>query len=385
MMQYENYFPLGIAKGDAFIGRDEEARWLQRNIEANVHTLLLAPRRYGKSSLVLHVLEKNKTAFLELDLQLCRSAKSVEKKILRGVENIIASAVKDKENILQTAKAFFKGSRKEWKIGLKGFVELSIEPDRYDDVAENILTALQFLDAALAKEDKKAIIYMDEVQEIIRLELSSEIQGAIRHFAQKTSRVVFVFSGSNRRMLRHMFTDNSMPLYQLCDGITLGKISEKTYVNYLRKVSKKSWKESLSDDIICEIIRLSERHPRRIYNLCLYLWRLSDISGKHPQLKNVNDAWQKLINSEAKGIRYSLSKRNTSQLKLLAYIALDGKSALTGKDAQIATDLSSTALSKALQQLEENDLVERNEHGVLHIVDPVVRDTLALYEKELIN
>jgi len=226
---------------------------------------------------------------------------------------------------------------------------------------------------------------MDEVQEIIRLELSSEIQGAIRHFAQKTSRVVFVFSGSNRRMLRHMFTDNSMPLYQLCDGITLGKISEKTYVNYLRKVSKKSWKESLSDDIICEIIRLSERHPRRIYNLCLYLWRLSDISGKHPQLKNVNDAWQKLINSEAKGIRYSLSKRNTSQLKLLAYIALDGKSALTGKDAQIATDLSSTALSKALQQLEENDLVERNEHGVLHIVDPVVRDTLALYEKELIN
>jgi len=128
MLPLEHYFPLGIANGPAFIGRDQDELWLKKNIQAGVHTLLLAPRRYGKSSLVLHTLKNSDFIFSELDLQLCRTGKSIEKKIRHGIEQIIFSAVTEKEKILHAAKLFFKKNNKQWKIGLKGFVEVTIEP-----------------------------------------------------------------------------------------------------------------------------------------------------------------------------------------------------------------------------------------------------------------
>jgi AAA+ ATPase superfamily predicted ATPase len=380
--QYESHFPLGIAKGKAFIGREEEVSWLHKNILAGIHTLLLAPRRYGKSSLVLHALEKSHLHHVEIDLQLCRSAKSVEKKIIRGVEKIITESIKEKEKILRTAKTFFKKNNKQWKIGLRGFIELTIEPDRYDDVAENILTVLQFLDTALAEENKKSVIFIDEMQEVSHIELSAEIQGAVRHFAQKATQIVFIFSGSNRRMLKEMFNDSTMPLYQLCDTITLNKIPETIYMHYLRKISMATWNKALADEVLTDIINISERHPRRIYNLCLYLWRLADYSQRIPRIENVQEAWKKLILTEAKGIRYILSKKNTSQLKTLAYIALGGERELTSKTAQRTTDLSATAISKALQKLEQNDFIEQNEQGIYKIIDPVVRDVIIFYEHD---
>lgn len=383
-MNYESYFPLGIAKGQAFIGRAEDAEWLNKNIEAGIHTLLLAPRRYGKSSLILHVLENKKLDFVEIDLQLCRTGKSVEMKLLRGVEDIITAAIKEKDKVLQTAKSFFSKSRKQWNIGLKGFIQVRIEPDKYDDVAENILTALHFLEAALSDEDKKAVIFIDEMQKIMHLEESEEIQGAIRHFAQKSKRVHFIFSGSSRGLLRQMFNDNAKPLYQLCDNLTLGKIKEEHYLSYIKKVAKKTLNLQLSDNVVHKIIDLSERHPRRIYNLCLYFWRLMESRKKEPDETSVLEAWNKLILSEAKGMRYFLSKLNNSQLKVLAYLSLKANKELTSKEAQGITDLSASAISKALQNLEE-DLIERHEENGYHIIDPLIKGVITLYENELLE
>jgi len=384
MASLEQYFPFGIAKMPAFIGREQDESWLEKNMRAGVHTLLLAPRRYGKSSLVLHTLAKGKFPFSELDLQLCRTGKSIEKKIRHGIEQVIFSAVTEKEKILHAAKLFFKKNNKQWKIGLKGFVEVTIEPDRYEDIAENILTSLQFLESVLSQENKKVVIFMDEIQEIINVESSLEIQGAIRHFAQKSSHAVFVFSGSNRRMLRHMFHDNSMPLYQLCDVITLDKIEAKYYQEYLRKISKLTWGFVIADDLIDAIMRLSERHPRRIYNLCLYVWRLIDIQKEKPTIEHIQQAWKKLITADLKGVRYLLSQRNTSQLKVLSYLALKNTRELTSKDAQRITNLSATAIINALQKLEEDDLVERMTSGEYRFIDPVIKAVLTTYEQELI-
>jgi AAA+ ATPase superfamily predicted ATPase len=384
-MNYESYFPLGIATGQAFIGRAEDTEWLNKNIEAGIHTLLLAPRRYGKSSLVLQVLENKKLAFVEIDLQLCRTGKSVELKILRGVENIISAAIKEKGKVLQTAKSFFSKSKKQWNIGLKGFVQVTIEPDKYDDVADNILTALQFLEAALSDEDKKAVIFIDEMQKIIHLDESEEVQGAIRHFAQKSKRVHFIFSGSSRGLLRQMFNDNAKPLYQLCDNVTLCKIKEECYLSYIKKVAKKTLNLQVSDDAIHKIIDLSERHPRRIYNLCLYFWRLIDSGKKEANESTVLEAWEKLIFSEAKGTRYFLSKLNNSQLKVLAYLSLKGNKELTSKQAQGTTDLSGSAISKALHSLEEEDLIEKHEDGTYHIIDPIIKGIINMYENELLE
>ena len=50
-MRPRKYFPLGKAYGEAFCNRTEETRWLVGNLKNVKHSLLIAPRRYGKSSL----------------------------------------------------------------------------------------------------------------------------------------------------------------------------------------------------------------------------------------------------------------------------------------------------------------------------------------------
>jgi len=86
-----------------------------------------------------------------------------------------------------------------------------------------------------------------------------------------------------------------------------------------------------------------------------------------------------------RGIRYILSQRNTSQLKVLSYIALKSATELTSKEAQRITDLSATAIINALQKLEEDDFIERFESGEYYFIDPVIRAVLTYYEQALID
>ena len=46
-------FSRGIASGKAFCNRIIEVEQLTKNIQCLTHTLLISPRRYGKTSLVL--------------------------------------------------------------------------------------------------------------------------------------------------------------------------------------------------------------------------------------------------------------------------------------------------------------------------------------------
>ena len=50
-MKSRQLFPLGKAYGSAFCNRIDETKKLISNIENGKHTFLVAPRRYGKSSL----------------------------------------------------------------------------------------------------------------------------------------------------------------------------------------------------------------------------------------------------------------------------------------------------------------------------------------------
>ena len=66
-MLYEKYFPLGLAKGQTFLGRASELTLLQRNIKAGRHTLLIAPRKYGKTSLIKEAIKKVKYPSVDVD------------------------------------------------------------------------------------------------------------------------------------------------------------------------------------------------------------------------------------------------------------------------------------------------------------------------------
>lgn len=379
----EDYFPQGIAIGEAFIGRAQEVQELIKNIESGHHTLLLAPRRYGKTSLVVNTLRQLKLPYVEINFYLALSAKSVEKKILVGVQELLGKVIKKPEQILKSVQFFLQTAKKRWTLGFKGVLELEISPDDGEDNApDNVLTALKLIEHILHKKQQRAIIFIDEIQEIYTLHHGKQLQGAIREFAQISKRLVFIFSGSNRRMLQQMFDDRSMPLYELCDRVILDRISPQAYGKYLNKVAEKTWKRPLEPEVLQKIIELSECHPKRIYNICYYLWRSCQEKSCPPKVEDVESAWNVYVKQRVKDVRYHLSRQSAGQIKILTLLATGLPHPLTGRVAQRIVNLSGPSIVHALKTLEENDYIEKDLHGVYRIIDPLIRAVLAQYERQ---
>lgn len=114
--------------------------------------------------------------------------------------------------------------KSKWIVGTDG-VNIELIPEKGSDPANVIMESLQMLENILKKKGKKAVFFIDEFQEIGVLANSSGIEGAIRHVAQESENLCFVFSGSNRHILANMFDDRSSPLYMLCDRISIDRIS----------------------------------------------------------------------------------------------------------------------------------------------------------------
>ncbi|MFT3741692.1 MAG: ATP-binding protein [Gammaproteobacteria bacterium] len=370
----ESYFPLGIAEGPAFLGRHEEIRRLSANIEQGRHTLLLSPRRYGKTSLARHVIYGMNDIFCEIDLFLAIDEYAVETRLTRGIESIIQKLSHKKEKWLQLLLDFFKKSDQTWTIGFKG-AQLQLKPNHHSDVPGNILDLFNALETMLSKQQKKAVVFIDEFQEITKIKTGKAIEGAIRHFAQASKQVVFIFSGSSRHLLLDMFNNRSRPLYKLCDWITLSRLDAKLYQSYLNKIAQKTLGSPLTEAVFDEIVTLSQCHPEGIYALCGQLWLLEN-NKKSFEKQDVQAAWKKHISEHIKQTRTMLSANSTGQMKVLILIAQGVTQQLTGKDAQKKLDLTSPSIVKALQTLEAEDLIERNSEGAYIIIDPVVKSSL---------
>src|SRR3990167_9271270 len=98
-MSARRMFPLGKAYGKAFCNRTIETKKLIGNIESGKHTFLLAPRRYGKSSLCENVFRQIECAWAKVDFYIAITEKDVERLILSGVTDSIWKSVGSVEKL----------------------------------------------------------------------------------------------------------------------------------------------------------------------------------------------------------------------------------------------------------------------------------------------
>jgi len=371
-----NYFPLGIAKGDAFCNRVFERKQLIGNIKKGQHTIVISPRRYGKSSLILYSLDESQLLYERIDLFVAVSAKTIEEQILKGVKNLLNRVSTVPEQVVSVIKNNIKNLKSKWIVGTDGF-KIELIPSQESDSVSVITESLQMLENVLKKKETTAVFFIDEFQEIGVLANSKGIEGAIRHVAQESEYLRFIFSGSNRHILANMFDDRSRPLYSLCDRITIDRIKEEDYMAYINGVSNKTWGKDLEKSVFDEIFLLTERHPYYMNVLCDKI--LSYCENRAPSTIDVTQLWQDYIFQEKSKTAKDLSSLSTSQKKLLIVISKGATKDLTSKITLHELDFSSAAIIKSLRLLEEEDYINRNIHGEYFMVDPLIKSSLILF------
>ena len=251
-------FPMGIATGDAFCNRIEERAHLTSNIHNNRHTVLLAPRRYGKTSLVNQVIRETKILFCDIDFLLSANIESAKSKIVEKTGELLFQLLPKTHKAKEKILTIFKKMRPEIILSAAGQKIILHASDHDSTPQHTISEVLMNLDKTAIAAKKRALVFMDEFQQIGQLDDQHTVEAAIRHAAERSKNISYIFSGSNRHMLLQMFSDKSRPFYRLCETMKLVRIGKTDYVSFIQKQAKVKWKREIENDALELIFSLSE-------------------------------------------------------------------------------------------------------------------------------
>jgi AAA+ ATPase superfamily predicted ATPase len=364
----QDNFPLGLALGEAFCNRLDERHHLLSNIKNAKPTLIISPRRYGKTSLALQTIAESKLPYAHIDFFSELTEKDIEVSILKGIGRAIGKITPAPQRALAAAKEFFADMRVKLTVQGTGIaVELDYDGDNTRNQLRNML--LKF-DQMAAKYKKKVILFMDEFQRVGQIADNFSIEAVIRQVAQQSKNVIFIFSGSNRHLLKQLFEDKNRPFYKLCDRIVLERITAAHYQKYINHAAQKRWRRVLTPAALELILEVTELHPYYINLLCSRLW----LSRKFPTESEVINIWNQLAGEEKSQVSAELDLLSNNQRKLLIGLAkLDKTKTPLSKEFTGLTDLPTSSIAQSLLVLEQKDYIGRDAEGFYHLIDPMMR------------
>ncbi|NOS84405.1 MAG: ATP-binding protein [Ignavibacteria bacterium] len=233
-----------IAKGNNFTDRAFETKRLLANFDDKVNTILISPRRWGKSSLVnksasLFQKEKNKHSVM-IDLFNIRDEAQFYSYFAKKI--IQETSSKPREWI-DTAMSFLKrlSPKVSFPIDRTNDFEITFElRDKAEDF-EDILNLPEKI--ARAKKIEIAVC-IDEFQNIANFNQPLLFQKRLRASWQNHKDTVYCLYGSQTHMMTTLFERKSMPFYKFGDVMYLGKIDSTYLTEYIIKQFRNTGKSA---------------------------------------------------------------------------------------------------------------------------------------------
>lgn len=364
-------FPLSKAKGNAFCNRLQERNWLSNNIASGKHSIIIAPRRFGKSSLADKVIMDMNLPAVTLNFNACADSDEVEQVIRRGVGQLINVAIGSVDKLLASLRRYLTHLNPKIIIDGKG-AHLELSSENNTPATVKIEESLSMLEKLLKEKKQRAIMVFDEFQMVGLIAKGKGIEAAIRNVIQEADNLTILFSGSHRHLLKIIFEDNSRPLYKLCRKLHLKRIAAKHYREHLAQAAVQQWQAELDKRVINEILFLSERHPFYLNYLCDIVWTNAD---KVPNLSEVNQAWQQLLEEERSDAQAEIASFSMAQKKVLKFLVHQQAGALLSAHTVKEIGLATSTIAASLKALTEKDVIEKIDDSY-QIINPVIKALL---------
>ncbi len=361
-----NLFPPGIAEGDAFCNRVVERQWLAENIARINHTVIMAPRRYGKSSLLNCVIHDHKLPYIWVDFLSVATKEDVAEKILVGAKQLLFQLSPELKKIQQQAKDFVKSFTPELSLGVMG---QSITFHLGNEAKTPLDEMLLQLDDYAGRMKKKGIVVFDEFQQISELKESATLEALIRHAVERSKNITYIFSGSNRHLLQEMFGKSTRPLYRLCQPMTIDRIHPEEYIKFINKVALIKWKKAFPEEVIQLILTLTECHPFYVNALCHKLWGENNL----PTKEMIRPAWNWYIRTYKSIITSDILNLSLNQKKIIKALSKQPEKEPYGVKFCAQTKVPTSSIRQSLDALMAKDVVYLDSDAGYRLVDPALR------------
>ena len=260
-----------IAVGKAFVGRKEELSDIARGLESSERIFLISPRRFGKTSLIVNLLERlrNKglmTAYIDL-----YRAASLEQLAALFAEEVLLKSETKLETVARLAREIVPLLRPKISVDQDG--QLSAALDIGKSPGEQSAALAELLNAAekiAKKRGKRLVIAFDEFQEVATLG-GEPLEKLMRSVFQGHHNVSYIFSGSKKHLIEDMVNNKNRAFYKLGRVLFLGKIPEKELRAFITERFAAIGK-TVDEAAFRRILSEADSIPYYVQYLCSFLW-----------------------------------------------------------------------------------------------------------------
>lgn len=350
----------------SFTNREKECKKLEDNLLSHINTMIISPRRWGKSSLVEKVMhdigrKEKKTRIVLIDLFTVGSEEEFLEKFAREI--LKASSSKWQE-WLNTGKEFFKRLIPRFSLGLDPENDFSISFD-WKELKNHAEEILDLPESIAQKKGIKWIICLDEFQHLSTFKGYEDFERKMRAVWQRQKWVTYCLYGSKRHMMADIFNNPSKPFYRFGDVMLLPKISHGSWVKFICEGFNKTEKQ-ISEEAAGLIAIFMKNHSWYVQQLSHYTWNLTE---KTATRKEIETALQELINANTPFYQKEVESISNTQLNLLKAVA-KGERQFTSTAVMSTYQLgtpNNVGKNKAI--LAQEDLIQEVE-GTMEFVDP---------------
>lgn len=362
-------FIFGVAtSGDNFTDRKSETARLLANFKHGINSVLISPRRWGKTSLVQKVCNLAKSDDLKvvyLDIFSCRS----DREFYDAFASAVLKQTSSKwDEWVENAKLFLSRISPKFSFGADPmsdfFVSLELNP-KSDDITE----ILQLPEKIAQKKGCRIVICIDEFQQIAEFDDSKNFQKRLRTVWQLQKSVSYCLFGSKKHLMNELFEKKSLPFYKFGDAIYLQKIPTVDWVEYICGRFEVTGK-SISPELAQKVCETVENHSSYVQQLAWLIWVNTD---KVATEKEFEEAYKDILDQNTPLFEKQTENLSAYQINFL-------KAVINGVHKEFSTQEviqryrlgSSANVATVKRALIKKELIETEQREVT-ISDPLLK------------
>ncbi len=350
-----------IVTGQQLIGRQKELDQVKQTLISGGKLFLIAPRRYGKTSLLLTATEQLRTQgnkVIYVNLQGFSSLEAVIGQVLTQTANLHSNLKQATEKIRTVFRALNPQLSADPLTGSIN-VSLGLKATEAKEQSPLLIEALHRLEEMAQKSREYYGVVFDEFQEVLKLG-GAAIENQLRAETQLHNRVGYIFSGSATSLLIDIVSNPKRPFYKLGLPLFLPIIPRAEFTAFIT-ASFAQIKCHLNDTAYETLFERANDVPHSIQMIAQQLWELARLQGwKKITATEVNQVIELLLDNLEPiyaGIWTSLVH---NQRKTLTVIARGRNTQLQSKDVLRQLDLSAAHVHKALLSLESFGVLRKD-------------------------
>lgn len=351
-------------KGEAFVNRQSERQRLANNFNSGISTILISPRRYGKSSLVRQValdIQEQPVRFVFIDLFNIRTEEDFYHVYL---QQVLKATLPKQNELLKAGKEFFKK--------IVPVISFSIDPQNdlkvnfnWDEVKKTKEEILNLPEQIAQKKGFKVVVCIDEFQNISFMQNQLEIEKELRSCWQHHQAAAYCLYGSKRHMLKDIFNKEERPFYRFGDMIALGRINQDEWIEFICNSFNRTQK-TIEVSLAESIATIAENHPYYVQQLSHIVWGLTSTDAKEEILSN---AMEQVMSTNSIFYKEVVDSLSSTQVEMLN-AAIDGVIQFSSAEVMRKYKLGTpNNITKNKVVLENKDILEFSNDGC-HFFDP---------------